>query len=126
MAFHVARLSALACDLPADAALDALSAWSSARGVGQRTAVCLDGRTLQFAPESGARAGYAEPSEGRAQAPHRHRYLGHLLALKVTAADQSDRSQVEELTGDRTGYGRLDRDFLRGSGLHWPSWCRSC
>ncbi len=55
----------------------------------------MDSRTLQSTPESGARAGY-----GGAKPPKDSKVhiavdtLGHLLASKLTPADQGDRAQV--------------------------------
>src|ERR1700684_4201090 len=65
---------------------------------GQPTAVCLDSRTLQSTPESGARAGYDGAKRRKGSKVHiAVDTLGHLLALKVTAADQGDRTQVAAL-----------------------------
>ncbi len=65
---------------------------------GQPTVVCIDSRTLQSTPESGARAGY----DGAKRRKGSKVYiavdtLGHLLALTVTPADQGDREQVAAL-----------------------------
>src|SRR5271170_2452936 len=68
---------------------------------GHPTAVCLDSRTLQSTPESGARAGYDGAKRRKGSKVHiAVDTLGHLLALKVTAADQGDRAQVEALAQD--------------------------
>lgn len=65
---------------------------------GQPTAVCIDSRTLQSTPESGARAGYDGAKRRKGSKVHiAVDTLGHLLALKVTPADQGDRAQVETL-----------------------------
>ena len=65
---------------------------------GQPTAICLDSRTLQSTPESGARAGYDGAKRRKGSKVHiAVDTLGHLLALKVTAADQGDRTQVAAL-----------------------------
>jgi transposase len=65
---------------------------------GQPTAVCLDSRTLQSTPESGARAGYDGAKRRKGSKVHAAvDTLGHLLALHVTAADEQDRTQVEKL-----------------------------
>ena len=62
------------------------------------SAVILDGRTLQSTPESGARAGYDGHKRRRGSKVHAAvDTLGHLLALKVTAADEQERAQVAEL-----------------------------
>ena len=64
----------------------------------QPTAVCLDSRTLQSTPESGARAGYDGAKRRKGSKVHiAVDTLGHLLALTVTPADEGDRSQVAAL-----------------------------
>jgi transposase len=66
---------------------------------GQPTAAILDGRTLQSTPESGSRAGYDGAKKRKGSKVHiAVDTLGHLLALKVTAADEQERAQVAELT----------------------------
>ena len=68
---------------------------------GQPTAVCIDSRTLQSTPESGACAGYDGAKRRKGSKVHiAVDTLGHLLALRVTAADQGDRAQVETLAED--------------------------
>jgi transposase len=65
----------------------------------QPTAAVLDGRTIQSTPESGARAGYDGHKRRNGSKVHiAVDTLGHLLALKVTAADEQERAQVAELT----------------------------
>jgi transposase len=65
----------------------------------QPTATILDGRTLQSTPESGGRAGYDGAKKKKGSKVHvAVDTLGHLLALKVTAADEQERAQVAELT----------------------------
>jgi transposase len=60
----------------------------------------LDSRTLQSAPESGERAGYDGHKRRNGSKAHiAVDTLGHLLALKVTAASEQDRAQVAELVG---------------------------
>ena len=62
------------------------------------SAVILDGRTLQSTPESGARAGYDGYKRRKGSKVHAAvDTLGHLLALKVTAANEQERAQVGEL-----------------------------
>lgn len=64
----------------------------------QPTAVILDSRTLQSSPESGPRAGYDGAKRKRGSKVHiAVDTLGHLLALRVTAANGQDRAQVKEL-----------------------------
>ncbi len=68
---------------------------------GQPTAACIDSRTLQSTPESGARAGYDGAKRRKGSKVHiAVDTLGHLLALSVTPADQGDRAQVETLAQD--------------------------
>jgi transposase len=65
---------------------------------GQPTTVLIDSRTLQSTPESGARAGYDGAKRRKGSKVHiAVDTLGHLLALKVTAADQGDRTQIAAL-----------------------------
>jgi transposase len=62
------------------------------------SAVILDGRTVQSTPESGARAGYDGHKRRKGSKVHiAVDTLGHLLALRVTSADQQERQQVEAL-----------------------------
>lgn len=64
----------------------------------QPTAVILDGRTLQSSPESGGRAGYDGYKRRKGSKVHvAVDTLGHLLAVKVTAASEQERAQVGEL-----------------------------
>jgi transposase len=64
------------------------------------TATVLDSRTVQSTPESGARAGYDGAKRRNGSKVHAAvDTLGHLLALKVTAADEQDRAQAGELVG---------------------------
>jgi transposase len=62
------------------------------------SAAILDSRTLPSTPESGARAGFDGHKKRKGSKVHAAvDTLGHLLALKVTAADQQDRAQVADL-----------------------------
>ncbi len=62
------------------------------------TAVILDSRTLQSTPESGGRGGYDGAKKRKGSKVHAAvDTLGHLLALKVTAANEQDRAQVNDL-----------------------------
>jgi transposase len=64
----------------------------------QPTAAILDSRTIQSTPESGGRAGYDGYKKRNGSKVHvAVDTLGHLLALKVTAANEQDRAQVGEL-----------------------------
>ncbi len=62
------------------------------------TAAILDRRTLQSTPESGARAGFDGHKKRKGSKVHAAvDTLGHLLALKVTPANEQDRAQVADL-----------------------------
>lgn len=62
------------------------------------SAVVLDSRTLQSTPESGTRAGFDGHKKRKGSKVHAAvDTLGHLLALKVTPANEQDRAQVEQL-----------------------------
>ena len=63
------------------------------------TAAIYDSRTVQSTPESGARAGYDAGKKRKGSKVHiAVDTLGHLLALKVTPANEQDRAQVAALT----------------------------
>ena len=65
---------------------------------GEPTAVILDSRTLQSTPESGARAGYDGDKRKKGSKVHvAVDTLGHLLAVRVSPANEGDRAQVGEL-----------------------------
>jgi len=87
---------------------------------GQPTAVCIDSRTLQSTPESGARAAYDGAKRRKGSKVHiAVDTLGHLLALTVTPADAGDRTQVAAPgQADATGYGQHGRTCLCRSGLY--------
>ena len=62
------------------------------------SAAILDSRTLQSSPESGARTGYDGAKKRKGSTVHAAvDRLGHLLAVKVTAANEQDRAQVGAL-----------------------------
>ncbi len=62
------------------------------------TAVILDSRTVQSTPESGGRAGYDGAKKHNGAKVHiAVDTLGHLPALRVTAANEQDRAQVAAL-----------------------------
>ncbi|MCX5658228.1 MAG: IS5 family transposase [Planctomycetota bacterium] len=62
------------------------------------SAAILDGRTMQSTPESGSRAGYDGYKRRKGSKVHiAVDTLGHLLALKVTAANEQERDQVGDL-----------------------------
>jgi len=81
----------------------------------QPTAAILDGRTLQSTPESGGRAGYDGAKKKNGSKVHiAVDTMGHLSALKVTAANEQERAQVAELTAkiqDVTG-GNVEIAFV--------------
>ena len=65
------------------------------------SAVILDGRTLQSTPESGSRAGYDGYKRKKGSKVHAAvDTLGNLLALKITAANEQERAQVDDLIAD--------------------------
>lgn len=62
------------------------------------SAVIVDGRTLRSTPESGKRAGYDGHKRKKGSKVHAAvDTLGHLLALKVTPANEQERAQVADL-----------------------------
>lgn len=83
------------------------------------SAVILDGRTVQSTPESGARAGYDGHKRKKGSKVHiAVDTLGHLLALRVTSADQQERHQVEalarevqEATGETVELAYVDQGY---------------
>lgn len=67
----------------------------------QPTAVILDGRTLQATPESGHRAGYDGHKKRKGSKLHAAvDTLGHLLAARVTPANDQERAQVAALAAE--------------------------
>jgi len=67
----------------------------------QPSAVILDSRTVQSTPSSGARAGYDGAKRRKGSKVHAAvDTLGHVLALRVSAASEQDRAQVGTLAGD--------------------------
>ena len=83
------------------------------------SAIILDGRTLQSTPESGHRAGYDGYKRKKGSKVHvAVDTLGHLLALKVTAANEQERAQVGDLakevqlvTGERVEIAFVDQGY---------------
>jgi transposase len=62
------------------------------------SAAILDSRTLQSTPESGSRAGFDGHKKRKGSKVHLAvDTLGHMLALRVTPANEQDRAQVGEL-----------------------------
>ena len=65
------------------------------------SAVIFDSRTLHGTPESGNRAGYDGAKRKKGSKIHvAVDTLGHLLALRVTPANEQDRDQVGKLAAD--------------------------
>jgi len=85
----------------------------------QPSAAVMDGRTLQSSPESGARGGYDGYKRRKGSKVHvAVDTLGHLLALKVTAANEQERAQVEDLaqavqeaTGNKVELAFVDQGY---------------
>jgi transposase len=83
------------------------------------SAVIFDSRTLQSSPESGGRADYDGAKRRKGSKVHiAVDTLGHLLALCVTAANEQDREQVEQLarqvqevTGERVEIAFVDQGY---------------
>jgi len=86
---------------------------------GQPAAVCLDSRTLQSTPESGARAGYDGAKRRKGSKVHiAVDTLGHLMALTVTPAHEGDRMQVaalakevQQVTGNSVDLAYVDQGY---------------
>lgn len=65
------------------------------------TAAIFDGRVMKSTPESGTRGGYCGHKRTKGSKVHAAvDTLGHLLAIKVTAADEQERAQVSDLARD--------------------------
>jgi transposase len=85
----------------------------------QPTAVILDGRTVQSTPESGTRAGYDGHKKRKGSKVHvAVDTLGHLIALKVTPANEQEREQVaalsehvQEVTGENVQVAFVDQGY---------------
>ena len=83
------------------------------------TAAIMDGHTLQSTPESGARAGYDGYKRRKGSKVHiAVDTLGHLLALKVTPANEQERAQVadlaeqiQEVTGNNVQLAWVDQGY---------------
>ena len=83
------------------------------------TAAIMDGRTLQSSPESGGRAGYDGYKRRNGSKVHiAVDTLGHLLAVKVTAANEQERAQVgalaaqiQQATGDHVELAYVDQGY---------------
>jgi transposase len=83
------------------------------------SAVILDARTLQSSTESGARAGYDGHKRRKGSKTHMAvDTLGYLLSLRVTAANEQERSQVaalaeevQEITGQSVKLAFVDQGY---------------
>src|SRR5215211_4735181 len=85
--------------------LRALLRWTEGRA-DDPTAVILDSRTVQSSPESGGRAGYDGHKRRRGSKVHLAvDTLGHLLAQRVTAANEQDRARVGDLAAVQAATG---------------------
>jgi transposase len=98
--------------------LRALLRLAEGREAGPAAAV-FDGRTMQSTVESGRRAGYDGHKRRKGSKVHiAVDTLGHLLALKVTAADEQERAQVaalaekvQEATGETVELAYADQGY---------------
>jgi transposase len=85
----------------------------------QPTAVILDGRTLQATPESGHRAGFDGHKKRKGSKLHAAvDTLGHLLAARVTPANEQERAQVaalaeevQQVTGNTVEVAFVDQGY---------------
>src|SRR5215813_5933182 len=85
----------------------------------QPSAAIFDSRTLQSCPESGARAGYDGAKRRKGSKMHMAvDTLGHLLALHLTPANETDRAQVgqlahqvQEVTGENVEVAFVDQGY---------------
>lgn len=83
------------------------------------SAVILDGRTLQSTPESGSRAGYDGYKRKQGSKVHLAvDTLGHLLAVRVTPANEQERAQVgalleevQQATGEKVEVAFADQGY---------------
>jgi transposase len=79
----------------------------------------IDSRTLQSTPESGSRAGYDGAKKRKGSKVHLAvDTLGHLLALRVTPANEQEREQVgqlaekvQEVTGESVEIAYVDQGY---------------
>lgn len=90
------------------------------------SAMILDSRTIQSTPESGRRAGYDGAKKRKGSKVHAAvDTLGHLLALKVTAANEQDREQVgdlaqavQQVTGENVQLAYVDQGYTGEHAAH--------
>lgn len=95
----------MAANVFEEMALDLRQLLRKAQGKDARpTAAIFDSRTLQSTIESGERAGYNGDKKKNGSKTHTAvDTLGHLLALRVTPANEQDRAQVSALAKDVQG-----------------------
>lgn len=92
---------------------------AAGRAAPSPSAAVIDSRTLQSTPESGERAGYDGYKRRKGSKVHiAVDTLGHLLALRVTPADQQDRRAVgaiaaatQEATGETVELAYVDQGY---------------
>lgn len=78
----------------------------------QPSTVILNGRTIQSTPEGCERAGFNGAKRKKGSKVHiAVNTLGHLLALHVTAADEQERQQVQEITGNAVRVAFVDEGY---------------
>jgi transposase len=85
----------------------------------QPSAIVIDSRTVQSSPESGARAGYDGHKRKKGSKTHMAvDTLGHLLALRVTPANEQERAQVaalaeavQQITGESVELAYVDQGY---------------
>ena len=83
------------------------------------SAIVIDSRTMQSSPESGGRAGYDGHKRRKGSKVHMVvDTLGHLLALRVTPANQQERAQVgalahevQQITGESVELAYVDQGY---------------
>ena len=92
------------------------------------TAAILDSRTLRSTPESGSRGGYDGHKRKKGSKVHAAvDTLGHLLALRVSPANEDDRKQVERALRGDPASDRGERGVgLRRSRIHGREGLRGC
>lgn len=85
----------------------------------QPSAIIVDSRTIQSTPSSGGRAGYDGAKRRKGSKVHAAvDTLGHVLALRVSAANEQDRAQVgalseqvQEVTGQSVQIAYVDQGY---------------
>ena len=81
------------------------------------TAAILDSRTLRSTPESGSRGSYDGAKRKKGSKAHAAvDTLGHLLALRVSPANEDDRQEVEKLSENLWALKRLRESLAPAPG----------